>query len=244
MITAYVLRGLKAGAVAGLFFGLFVALIANPLIGFAESFEAGHHGAGGTHAVTGIVSILGGVLFGLLLGAVVYGIGFYFLEPGIPGTRGTKSYLLAGAGFVTLSGAPWLVLPPQPPGVDQAISVGTRLALYGGMMLVGAACCGAAGYIFNRLQGRFHILLVAGAALVPFTILPIVAVIAPANSASGPIPERLSYLFRMITVFGQVGLWIVLASTHAWLLPDRAGADNSQVGATRSDGPGSPAVDS
>lgn len=243
MFAAYVLRGVKAGAVAGLFFGLFVALVANPLIGFAETFEAGHHGAGEPQTVTGLVSVLGGVLFGLLLGAVVFGVGFYFLEPGIPGTGGTKSYLLAAAGFVTVSGAPWLVLPPQPPGVEQALSVGARLGLYGLMMVVGAACCGVAGYLFNRLRGRYHRLLAAGAALAPFTVLAILAVVAPQNAAAGAIPERLAYLFRMITVFGQVALWLVLASVHGWLVSARP-ADDSRADVTVTGGPGAPTADS
>lgn len=230
MLKEYLLRGVKAGVVAGVSYGLFVALIGNPLIGYAETFEAGHHEAASSspEAVTGLLSMVGGTLFGILLGAVVLGVGFYFLEPAIPGTRGTKSYLLAAAGFITISGAPWLVLPPQPPGVDQALSTGPRIGLYGAMMVIGAVCCGLAGYVYIRLRGRHHIVVAACSALMPFVLLPVAVAVAPENSTSGPIPDRLAYLFRMITVFGQVGLWVVLASAHAWFLTNRR--DDSTCG--------------
>ena len=219
MFTRYVLRGMKAGVVAGLFFGLFVALIGNPFIGYAETFEKGGHGHGPvvSGAVTTGVSIAGGVLVGILLGAVVLGVAFYFLEPAIPGEHGTKSYLLAAAGFVTVSGAPWLVLPPQPPGVEQTLPVGTRLGLYAVMMLAGAVACGLSGYAYNRLRRQPSRLLALVGGIVPVALLLAVAVAMPANDVSGPIPEGLAAVFRTVVGMGEVGLWLVLGSAHAWL---------------------------
>lgn len=220
MLTNYVLRGMKAGVVAGVAFGLFVALVGNPLIGYAETFEESGHGGGPvvTGAVTTLVSIGGGVLLGILIGAVFLGAVFYFLEPAIPGEGGTKSYLMAAAGFVTVSGAPWLVLPPQPPGVEQSLPVETRLPLYMGMMVAGAVACGLSGYAFNRLRVRSGRPAAFVGALVPLGLLLVVATVAPANAVSGPIPGDLAAVFRTITGTGQVGLWFVLASVHAWLL--------------------------
>lgn len=220
MLTRYVLRGMKAGAVAGIAFGLFVAFVGNPLISYVETFEEGGHGGAPviSSAVTALVSVVGGVLLGILLGAVFLGAVFYFLEPAIPGEGGTKSYLLAAAGFVTVSGSPWLVLPPQPPGVEQSLPVETRIPLYLAMMIAGAMACGVSGYVFNRLRSRSGRLLAAVGAIVPIGILLIVATVAPTNSVSGPIPGELAAVFRTIMAAGQVGLWIVLASVHTWLL--------------------------
>lgn len=191
MLTKYVLRGMKAGVVAGLAFGVFVALVGNPLIGYAETFEKSGHGGGPVvpGAVTTVVSIAGGILFGILLGAVVLGVAFYFLEPVIPGEGGTKSYLLAAAGFVTISGAPWLVLPPQPPGVEQALPVGTRLGLYLVMMVAGAVVCGVAGCVFNRLRAWYGRPLAFVGALVPLGLLLVVATISPTNPVSARFPS-------------------------------------------------------
>lgn len=221
MLTQYVLRGMKAGTVAGIVFGLFVALVGNPLIAYAETFEGGgHHGGGPVVAgeVTTAISIAGGILLGTLLGAVVLGAVFYFFEPAVPGDGGTKSYLLAAAGFITVSGAPWLVLPPQPPGVEQALPVETRLGLYVAMMLAGAVACGLSGSLYNRLHSRYGRPLAVVSALVPFGVLLVVGTILPANPVSGPIPAGLAAVFRTIVGGGQVALWFVLASTHAWLL--------------------------
>lgn len=221
MLTEYATRGLKAGVVAGIAFGLFMALIGNPFVAYAETFEqVGHHHHGGpvvSGAVTTIVSIVGGILWGILFGIVVFGVVFYFLEPAIPGGVGTKSYVLGAAGFITVSGAPWLVLPPQPPGVEQALAVDTRLTWYLIMIAVGALACVLSGYVYTAVRSRYGKALGLLGAVGPLCLLPIAAVIAPANSASGPIPADVTYLFQMVVIMGQVGLWFVLATAHMWL---------------------------
>lgn len=220
MLTRYVLRGVKAGIVAGLVFGLFVAFVQNPLIAYAETYEEAGHGDGPVVSgmITDLVSIVGGVLFGVLLGAVVFGVGFYFLEPTLPGSEETKSLLLAGAGFVTVSGAPWLVLPPQPPGVTQALPTDTRIIWYLVMMITGACACGLSVAVFNRVRDNYSHLLAVVSSAIPFLLIGGVALIVPENAVSGPIPDGLAGVFRMVTAIGQVGLWFVLASVHAWRL--------------------------
>lgn len=245
MLARYVVRGLKAGAVAGLAFGLFVALVGNPLIGYAETFEHAHGHGGGPAvpgAVTAAVSVAGGVLMGVLLGAVVLGAAFYFLEPAIPGEGGTKSYLLGAAGFVTVSGAPWLVLPPQPPGVEQSLPVETRLQLYAAAMAAGALACGLSGHAYVRLRERYGRPAGVGGALVPLCLLLVTPAVAPANAVSGSVPVGFALVFRTVTGAGQVGLWFVLASAHAWLL--RRGSEASAGERTAlADATGSPVPD-
>lgn len=226
MLTKYVLRGVKAGFVGGIVYGAFVALVGNPLIRYAETFEEGGHAGEPVVAgpVTNTVSVVGGVLFGILLGAVVFGAIYYFLEPALPGTGGTKSFLLAGAAFITVSGAPWLVLPPQPAGVDQALPTGVRITWYVIMMVIGAVACGLALAVYNRLRPRIGRPGATVSALVPFVLVFAVALVAPENSVSGPVPDGLAEVFRGVTAVGQLGLWLVLASTHVWLLQrDRDG---------------------
>lgn len=220
MFTRYVLRGMTAGAVAGVAFGLFVALVGNPLIAYAETFESGSHGGSPvvSGAVTTAVGALGGVLFGMLLGAVVFGVVFYFFEPAIPGRGATKSYLLAAAGFLTVSGAPWVVLPPQPPGVEQTLPAGARITWYLVMMVTAAVACGLSGYAANRLQPTYGREMASVGALVPLGLVLITAALAPANPVAGPIPDGFASVFRTITGVGQVGLWLVMASAHVWLL--------------------------
>lgn len=254
MLTTHVVRGLKAGFVAGLAFGLFVALVANPLIGFAEEFEHGngdHEAATGAHptesgesaphggtvstVVANAVSVISGVLWGVLLGAVVFGVVHYFLEPALPGTGGTESYLLAAAGFVTVSGAPWLVLPPRPPGVEQALPTDTRVLLYGGMMIAGALVCMVAGLLYGRLSEERGRTTAAVAAVLPVGSLAIPVVLAPANPVESSLPPELATGLTGMIVFGQALLWLLLAGTHA-----RLGRRSTE---SRSDGVETPHAD-
>ncbi len=128
MIAAYVANGVKSGLVAGLAFGLLVALVANPLVAFAEGSAhvegaGGHDHAGDSHGEGGLsasvadgASVLSGVLWGVFLGVVAFGVAFYLLEPIVPGSGAVRSYAFGAAGLLTASVAPWLAFPPGPPG--------------------------------------------------------------------------------------------------------------------------------
>jgi predicted cobalt transporter CbtA len=228
MLTRHLTRGLKTGVAGGLAFGLFVTLIGTPLVRYAESFEGGHSHGGGSavasDAVGSITSVAGGVVFGALLGTVVFGALFYLLEPALPGTLGTKSYVLGAGGFLTVSGAPWLLFPPQPPGVEAALAIGVRLRWYLLLMVAGAFACGLSGYAYTRFRARGSRLPPVLGAVVPICLLPVVAALGPANPVSGSVPLSLTSVFRTIVGVGQMGLWFVLASVHAWLLRrDRVG---------------------
>lgn len=234
MFTEYVTRGAKAGVVGGIAFGLFIALVGNPLIGYAETFEHSHGGepaVSGT--VTAVVSVMGGVLLGVLLGAVVFGTVYYFLEPVLPGGGAVdaESYLLGGAGFITVSGAPWVVFPPQPPGVEQSLPVDARVAWYALMMGVGALACGLAGCVYRRFRRRFGewgwVVATLGA-IASLGVIPLVGVVAPANTVAGHIPSELVSVFQAVTVMGQVVFWFVLATAHAWLVRDEGTVSDSE----------------
>jgi predicted cobalt transporter CbtA len=219
MATDYLRRGLLAGLAGGLVHGAYVAFVGNNLIAVAEGFEQGHGhgGAAVSEATTTAVSIGAGVLWGVLFGILVFGVGYYLLEPLLPGGEGTRSYLLGAAGFVTASGAPWLVLPPVAPGVEQSLPTGTRTAWYVGMMALGALVCGGAVLAYRRLADRRRAVALAGAA-VPFALLAVPVALAPANPLHGHVPAALATTFRAVVVAGQLLLWGALAASHAWLV--------------------------
>jgi predicted cobalt transporter CbtA len=275
MFGEYVLRGAKAGLLAGLVFGLFVAVVATPIVGFADELghgeaaieaggdhgdagtghdhgDAGHDHAGSADAghdhgvvsatVTNVVSVASSVLWGVLLGVVVFGAGFYLLEPILPGDprSAVPDAVAAGAGFLSASVAPWLVLPPQPPGARQFLAVSTRVRLYAGMVALGVVCCLLALYAFDRLsrRGKRSTTVAATAALVPFGLLAVPVVLAPANPVENPLPAELSAGLVGLTVFGQALLWAVLAGTHAWLRrrsSSRPADDRRAAGSTNGD---------
>lgn len=236
MFRAYVLRGAKAGLVAGLAFGLFVALVGNPLIAAAEgglggadveshaNEEGEHHdhaaAEGHDHAasavsatVTDLVGVASAVLWGLLLG-LGFGVAYFFLEPTLPESALSGRFALAGAGFVTVSGASWLVLPPGAPGVEAALGTDIRLTLYAGAMVAGALASGAALLAWSRLRTRGTVAGVAGA-LAPFALLLVVAALLPIGATGASPTGALARTVSGVVVFGQIGLWTAIALSHA-----------------------------
>lgn len=254
MLLDYLRRGVVAGVATGLVFGLFLALVATPLVGFAdgmahdgaagdhatgtaehhaaENHEADGQGDGSTHhesavpaTVTDLVSVLSGVLWAVLLGGVVFGAGYYLLEPTIPGSEATRSYVLAAAGFLSVSGAPWLVLPPLPPGTEQAVGTDLRLALYGGMMLAGAVVSLLSFGLYDRLRAQRGPLLAGAASLPPLGLLGVPVLLAPTNAGATSLPASLSTGLTGTVVFGQALLWLLLAAAHTGLRRRAAAED-------------------
>jgi hypothetical protein len=139
----YLKQGVFAGGIAGVAYGLFMAFVANPLteslhqLAHDHGHEAGESAAIVTESTTAIVSIGGGLLWAIFLGGV-FGLAMFVFEPALPGPNSVRSYVLAGCGFLTVSVTPWLVVPPATPLSEQLYSVDIRLAIYGGLVLVGA----------------------------------------------------------------------------------------------------------
>lgn len=215
MLTAHLKRGLAAGLLAGLAYGAYTVLVASPLVALAETFEAGTHGheVGHLAALTGdAVTFAAGAAWGLLFGAL-FGVAYYLLEPALPERGG---YVLAGAGFLTVSGAPWLALPPVAPGAEHALGTDARLAIYIGMMGAGALAAAGAFLTYRRVRSRGRG-PAAFAATVPLLALLGIATLAPANPTTSPAPAALTAAFRGVAVVGQVSLWAVIALAHGGL---------------------------
>jgi len=141
--------------------------------------------------------------------------------------------VLAAAGFVTVSGAPWLVLPPNPPGVEAALGTTTRLVIYAAMMVAGALACTLAVVAYRRGRDAAGRPAGALAASAPLLALATVGVLAPVPTATagGALPDALAASVLGTVAFGQAVLWLVLAATHAHLH------------GTRADATGAPSVD-
>ncbi|GAB3664613.1 CbtA family protein [Halopiger thermotolerans] len=227
MLYDYLRRGVAAGVVAGLAYGLFVALVANPLSGYVETVGHEHaheHGHGHAHAhshavselTTTVVSIGSGVLWAIFLGGV-FAIALYFLEPALPGRDAAKAYVLAGAGFLTVSATPWLVLPPAAPGAEHLYGVGTRQALYLALVVVGAIVAAASVLAYRRAAPRHRLAgLAAGAA--PLLAVGIALPLLTPTTVSHPgLSADLVATYQGLVVLSQAALWALLAGVFGWL---------------------------
>jgi hypothetical protein len=210
-------RGAIAGAVGGGAYGLYVALVGNPLVAHAEELanhghEHGHEATAVADGITSVVSVGGSAALGLLFGLVVFGLVGYLLEPALPDSGG--SYLLGLGGFLTVSGVPWLVLPPAAPGVETAISTDLALYLYAGLMAVGALACLASGWVYHRLAEHGRLVGTAAALAVFAAIVGGAVLAAPAPGYEGGVPGALEAAYIGTVVVGQLGLWGVTAAVH------------------------------
>ena len=208
--------GVAAGALAGLAYGLFTWLVLSPVVGYLEGVAShgGDHGHEATRAVgdtaAAVVGAGGGVLWGILLGAA-FGVAYHLFEPALPGD-GSRAYVLAGAGFLTVSVAPWTVLPPAAPGMDPLYGSSVRVPLYVGLMGVGglAAAASVVGYRrTSRARGRRIGALVA---VLPLLALGCLSLVAPPTLAAGDAPAGLAAAFRWLVAFSQAGLWLLIAA--------------------------------
>ena len=244
MITRYLTRGVKAGVIAGIVFGIFMTVVANPFIIYADEIahdngEAGHSHEDEAHAHSNsslesaipnkIVSILSAGLWGILLGGVVFGLIFYIIEPAIPGTGTTKSYLLGIGGFITVSGAPWLVLPPVSPGAQQSLPSDTRILIYAGMMIIGAGVCLLSTRVYKRLKQSIKKPAAAVIGVLTLGLIAIPSMIAPKNTIQNSLPEDLQAGMIGIVIFSQLMLWTVLSVAHARLRPTNTTTEPSTV---------------
>lgn len=223
MLYEYLKRGAVAGAVGGVAYGLYIALVGNPLVEYAEKLAHDHahdqaHGAG-SEAVMHAISVGSGVALGMLFGVVVFGLAAYLFEPALPEAGG--SYLLGAAGFLTVSGVPWLVLPPAAPGVDTGMSTEAGLYLYAGLVVVGAVACLGAGAVYHRLRsadsGR-GLAVLAGASVFA-VVVGLAVLVAPSPTYESTLPADFEAAYSGAIVIGQLGLWGITAATR-----DRIGA--------------------
>ena len=247
MIYDYLQRGVLAGVVAGLAYGLYMATVGNPLSEYVH--DAGHdHGHGdhghahehAGHAVsettTALVSVGSGALWAIFLGGI-FALALYFLEPTLPGPDGGKSYVLAGAGFLSVSAVPWLVLPPAAPGAEQLYSIDARLGIYVGLVALGIVVSAAAIVAYKRTAPRHPALgLIAGAVPVA-TVVVVVPLVTPTVVSHPDLSSDLVTSYQALAALSQAAIWALLAGTFNWLqrrASPGVSAGNSQESLTAS----------
>lgn len=243
MLFDYLKRGVAAGTVAGIVYGLYLFTVVNPLTEYihdagheqgADHGHGGDHGTGGDHSLTyehahehghehavselttAIVSAGSGLLWAMLLGGM-FAVALYLLEPALPGSDGVKSYVLAGCGFLTVSLTPWLVLPPAAPGAEQLYSVDARLGIYAGLVVLGVLLAGAALLISSWLDARSTPVRIAGSLIPVGAFLGLLAVLTPTVVTHTGVPGELVTAYQALAVLSQVGIWVLIAATHNWL---------------------------
>ena len=237
MVGSLLWRGMLAGLLAGILTFAFARTFGEPLIERAIAFEeheAHAHSLGGHEHEDELVSRATQAGAGLATGVIVYGasIGgiFALVFASLYGRLGhldakTSSALLALLAFISVSLAPQLKYPANPPAVGSADTIGMRMAFFFIMMALSiAAMCGAVALARRlwRQYGGWNAMLASSAffvvaLLVVGTLLPTVSEVPEGFSAD------LLWHFRMVSLGIHAILWSVIGIAFGVMAERRLG---------------------
>ncbi|MGH9276553.1 MAG: CbtA family protein [Acidimicrobiales bacterium] len=239
-------RGALAGAAGGAV--LAVVLLAageGPLQRAIDREGAG----GGDELVSRAGQRVGGVVAALLVG-IALGVALAFVaevragrarptdpDHGVAATQAWMSSVrLAGVAFLVVNLVPLLKYPPNPPGVGDADTIGTRtgafLALVAWSLLV--AWAAGRGWRWLRRQD-LPIPLAAPAVTVAAAILVGLAyLVLPAADSPNAIPAADVWSFRIATLAGWAAYWAVAGTVLGWLRLPAGVLTRARFGGARS----------
>jgi predicted cobalt transporter CbtA len=228
MIRTLLVRGMLAGAVAGLFVFALARWIGEPQVERAIAFETSMDHARGEAPEPEMVSREVQRNIGLLTGTLVYGtavggiFGLVFAfacgRISIASPR-MLSAVLAGLGFASIVLVPALKYPADPPSVGSPETIGVRTAAF--FLLIAFSV--AATILAIQIERRLHHRLGAwNASVLAATIFVVViAVIShflpEFNEVPPGFPATLMWRFRVAALEMQALLWSVLGFFFGWL---------------------------
>jgi hypothetical protein len=200
MERQFILRGLAAGALAGLLAFVFARLMVEPSIQAAIDYEGGRDAAqqlldraaglpvaaeGGelvSRGVQGTAGLgVGLIAFGVALGGLLAVVHVLLARRMRQIAPRTLALLLAAGGFLGVFLVPFLKYPANPPAVGHEETIGSRTLLYVVLVVVSVAALAGAAYAAARLTprlGTWNAWIVAGLGFV--AVMAIVMLVMPA----------------------------------------------------------------
>jgi hypothetical protein len=232
MVRTFLVRGMLVGIVAGLLSFGFLKIYGEPQVDRAIAFEeqmdqanaefAKHHGMVMPEEQPELVSRPVQAGLGLFTAVMVYsaafgglfGLAFAFAQGRMANDLGPQALaaLLALTGFIAIYLVPNLKYPANPPSVGNPDTIGTRTALYFGMIGISlVAMIGAVNFrriLITRYGAWNATLMVAAYYLV---VMIAAALLLPAvNEVPEEFPAVVLWKFRMASLAAQLILWTTL----------------------------------
>jgi predicted cobalt transporter CbtA len=219
-----------AGLIAGVLAGIYSLLVTERAIKPALELEEARAAAEGhEHAeelFTRPEQLLGGflgtVLAGLVL-AVVFAVVYGLVRHRLPGrTEVARTALLAAIGFGVLALLPALKIPANPPAVGDPHTVGTRTAIYGGVLLCGVVVAMLLTVLISwlRSRGTGDAVTAIAATVAGGVLLTLVMVFVPDNPdrIAADVPAAVVWNFRLASLGQLAVLWAGLSLASGALL--------------------------
>ncbi len=232
MVGNLLLRGMIAGAIAGILVFAFAHTFGEPLVDQAIAFEEAAATAAGEAAEPEIVSRATQAGIGLFTGVMAYGIAvgglfalaFAFVHGRFSklSARGTAA-VIALAAFVAIILVPGIKYPANPPAVGNPDTIGVRTELFFLMIVVSVGALVAAVAFARNLAVRFGIWngsIIAGIAYIVF-IGAVQYLLPPINEVPENYSAAVLWSFRTTSLGMHVVLWSVLAVVFGFLAEKR-----------------------
>ena len=228
MTRILLVRGMLAGAVAGLLIFALARWIGEPQVERAIAFETSLEQARGEAPEPEIFSreiqrtlglLTATVVDGTALGglfALVFAFGYHRMPVTNPRTL---SVMLAGLAFLTIALIPALKYPANPPSVGNPETIRVRTAAFFLLIIVSVAAMLVAVQIERRFHNRLGVwnALLASAAFFVTVIATISHFLPDFDEVPAGFPVKLIWNFRVAALEMQLLLWGVLGFFFGWL---------------------------
>jgi len=221
MARTLLVRGLIAGACAGVLAFAFALLFGEPQVDKAIAFEEALAAAAGEPAEPELVSRATQSTIGLLTGTVLLGIAlgsvfaivfaWAYGRIGALGARATAALLALGA-FVAITLVPSTKYPANPPTVGNPDTIDRRTLLFVAMVAISLLALVAAARLWRQLSerlGGWSAAIVAGLLFV--AVIAVAELILPAvqETPSG-FPPDLLWEFRVASIGLNATVWLAI----------------------------------
>jgi predicted cobalt transporter CbtA len=221
MVRALLIRGMLAGAFAGLIACGFAWIFGEPQIDLAVGFEQHMRAAAGKAPEPELVSRAVQSTAGLLTSIVIYGcalggvfslvFAYAYGRIGRLSPRGT-ALMLAVLGFATLILVPQIKYPANLPSIGEPDTIASRTTLYFTMIALSVITAIAATSTARLLAGRlgdWNSAMVGGMAyLVVITVA--IFILPPVNEVPADFPATTLWSFRVASLGVEAVLWTAL----------------------------------
>lgn len=221
MVRALLIRGMLAGALAGLLAFGFAWIFGEPQVDLAISSEQHMHAMAGEAPGPELVSRAAQSTAGLSTGILVYGcalggifalaFAYAYGRIGRLSPRATAA-LIAVLGFVTLILVPQIKYPANPPSIGNPETIGSRTALYFTMIalsVIAVVTAASTGRQLARRLGTWNSAVVAGAAYV-IVITAAMLILPPVNEVPSDFSATTLWGFRLASLGVEAVLWTAL----------------------------------
>jgi hypothetical protein len=220
---AQLLRGVGAGAVAGLVTSVFHLLLTERVLDRAIAIEGAADGPVSRDTQKYLGGPAGQILFGISMG-LLFALAYRVLPSATGHTAPWRKAIgLAFGAFLVLALIPQLRYPANPPGVGDPDTIETRTSAYLLMYALGLVVVPGAYAALRYLarRGVSEPLRQVGVVAAALAVIGLAYALAPDSADAGTMPADIVWAFRIRALGGLLLLFTVLGVTYG-LLTERA----------------------